>query len=255
MDHNPLFTTTKRSDVPHGLGNPRRVRILRYQRIAGDSDPGQDQTHIPAKAFRQQLESIERWGYSFITFDDYRLFLKGHINLPGKPVVLLFDQPYRDNFRYMFPILQKLGIRAVVIATGTPGGKVGSEVGSAFAGEFDYMEGKDLLEMHAAGFEIGTCGMSYKNLVDIPRADALKSITEARMKLEILLNAPVLTFSYPLGIATADIRQMVMNAGYTLACAGGGRSRGLAGDPFDVKSINVTQAAGTTGLHLRLLLG
>jgi peptidoglycan/xylan/chitin deacetylase (PgdA/CDA1 family) len=249
------LTTSQRNAIAPGLGTPRRIRILRYHRIIGDNDSSVNSLCINAKNFRRQVETIERWGYSFITFDDYRLFLKGQINLPGRPVVLAFDQSYRDNHTYMFPILQKLGIRGVVFAIGSSVlGEVSTSIKAATP-DSDLMGDKELLELHGAGFEIGSCGMVYTKLTLLTHDEAFRSIADSRMKLEILLNAPVLSFSYPYGVFTDDIKRTVMSAGYTIACSTHSRSRGLSGDLFDVRCIPVTQTSGDLNIRSRLFLG
>src|SRR3990172_10485191 len=98
-----------------GEGNPRKIKILMYHRIVDDKEANSKHwTCIHVREFRRQLESLERWGFTAITFDDYRLYLQGELNLPRKPVVLTFDDAYLDTYENAFPLLQEYGMRAVI---------------------------------------------------------------------------------------------------------------------------------------------
>ena len=203
--------------------------------------------------FRKHLESLTEWGFTPITFQDYRLFLKGELNLPSKPVILTFDVAYKDNHKHMFPAMQKIGAKGVVFA---PGDRRISE-STWFAREglpaAPLMTDHDLIEMHDAGFEIGSHGMSYSNLTLLPQEQAAEEISRSRILLEIMLNAPVLTFAYPFGAATSETKRLVSDAGYTIGCVMDTGPRSFTSDPFSVRRIPVNEEGNALVLRARLL--
>lgn len=94
------------------------VTVLTYHRIGdpegvGDLDPGV--VDARAAAFDAQLEYIRRH-CSVIDLDQLRAFVRGE-PLPPNPVLVTFDDGYRDNHDVALPILQKHGVRAVFFVT------------------------------------------------------------------------------------------------------------------------------------------
>ena len=65
-----------------------------------------------AKVFQGQMEIIARH-FTPATLEQILSFLKGEKGLPKRPVVVTFDDGYRDNFHVAKPILDKLGIPGV----------------------------------------------------------------------------------------------------------------------------------------------
>ncbi|MBM2839810.1 MAG: hypothetical protein HW412_338 [Bacteroidetes bacterium] len=243
------------SDKRTGLGWPHRIKVLRYHRIVDEKNP--DCEHwscIHVQQFRNQLELLERWGYTPITFEDYRLFLKGDLNLPRKPVVLTFDFACQDNYKYMFPAMQKFGAKGVIFAAGNrqiqePGFQ--TTEGPLIT---DLMSDQALLEMHAAGFEIGSHGMTYSNLALVPAAQASEEVSRSRILLEILLNAPVLSFAYPFGKATKETKRLVTEAGYTIGCVMESGPRNFTSDLFEVRRIIMKKQTRPATFLAKLLL-
>ena len=95
------------------------VKVLMYHRVVEDkaiSDAHWSCVYV--EDFRRQLELLDRWGFTAITFEDYRLFQSGELNLPKKPVILTFDDGYLDTYTVVFPVLQEYGVKAVVFVLG-----------------------------------------------------------------------------------------------------------------------------------------
>jgi len=65
-----------------------------------------------AEVFQGQMEIVARH-FTPVTLEQILSFLAGDKALPSRPVVITFDDGYRDNFHVAKPILDKLGIPAV----------------------------------------------------------------------------------------------------------------------------------------------
>ena len=237
-----------------GLGAPRRIRVLRYHRIVdGKSRYPAHWPCVPVERFRDHLDLLAHWGYTPITFHDYRLFLKEELNLPKKPVVLTFDLAYKDNHKYMFPAMQKIGLKGVVFAAGDR--HVTDSTGLEGEGlpAAPLMDDHDLIELHEAGFEIGSHGMTYSNLALLTMERAAEEISRSRILLEILINAPVLTFAYPFGAATPETKSLVSDAGYSIGCVMDAGPRTFESEPFNVRRISVNDQINNLMLHAKIL--
>jgi peptidoglycan/xylan/chitin deacetylase (PgdA/CDA1 family) len=224
-----------------------------YHRIVADN--GLSKAHwtcVHVRDFRHQLELMERWGFTPITFDDYRQYLSGELNLPQKPVIITFDDGYQDIYEVAFPVLQELGMKAVVFALGNRQVKTNSWEQPDGPPIAPLMDGQRLVEMHAAGFEIGSHSMNHARLTALSEGDAWEDISRSRMLLEILLNSPVRSFSYPYGQVNETLKRVVADAGFTIACSvfSGPATFGL--DPYNIRRITVRSNTGIMGFRARL---
>lgn len=63
-------------------------------------------------AFSNQMTYLKRAGYDTISLYQLEGYLKNQINLPGKVVVLTFDDGLKSVYRYAYPVLKNYGFRA-----------------------------------------------------------------------------------------------------------------------------------------------
>lgn len=236
-----------------GIGNPQDIRVLMYRRIVCDEDAGHaDTSAVRVSQFQSHMELLERWGFTSITLEDYRLFLEGVLNLPRKPVVIGFDGDYLELYELAFPVLQDLGMKAVIFVGVSPNRK-GSAWDALDGGDVSpLLNERQIIEMHSAGFEIGSRALTGGDLTEMPAEAAWEEISRSRMLLEILLNAPVKTFAYPDGALNAETKRMVADAGYTVAWSLHSGLATLTLDPFEVRPIVLDSRVTGLGLALRL---
>lgn len=237
------------------IGDQSRIRVLMYHRIIRDGTRGDPhQIWLPEQRFRRQMEFLDRWGFTSVTFNDYRLFKEGELNLPRKPVIITLDDAYVETYDIVFPILQEFGMKAVLFVVADPSTRT-SIWDSAFPGAVTpLMSDAQLLEMHAAGFEIGSHSLTHKNLCAIPPAEAWEEISRSRMRLEIVLNAPVRSFAYPYGLFNESVKKMVREAGYSIAAAGWTGPALFGEDEFDVRRSVILHERRFPGISFALSL-
>ncbi|WP_437545169.1 polysaccharide deacetylase family protein [Sorangium sp. So ce327] len=98
------------------------LSVFTYHRIAEVSevdelDPGV--AEVSAREFEEQLAVIKTHG-TVVSLRDVRLLAKGR-KLPPNPVMVAFDDGYRDNHDVALPLLERAGVTATFfIATGYP---------------------------------------------------------------------------------------------------------------------------------------
>jgi peptidoglycan/xylan/chitin deacetylase (PgdA/CDA1 family) len=236
-----------------GEGNPRLIKVLLYHRIVDSSRFSHAHwTRVQVRDFRHQLELLDRWGFTTVTFNDYNLYRAGELNLPSKPVILTFDDGYLDTYEIAFPILQEYGMKAVIFALGDRSTKTNVWDQSGSLGGVPLMDGEQLLEMHAAGFEIGAHSVRHARLTTLSEEEAWEEISRSRMLLEILLNSTVRSFAYPYGEVNGVIKKMVADAGYTIACSVFTGPMTFGVDPHEIRRITIRGTTGVVGFRMRL---
>lgn len=82
----------------------------------------EDTIYVTRQLLREQLEALKKAGYETIKPDDVVAFLEGRSPLPDKALLILFEGGRKDSFLYATPILQRLGMTAVMCS---PTGKMG----------------------------------------------------------------------------------------------------------------------------------
>lgn len=230
------------------------IRVMLYHRvIPGTAGDGERADALPADEFRKQLLLLERWGYTPITFNDYRLIGEGELTSPRKPIILTFDRGYRETYDVAVPILREFGMKAVIFVPGDPAAAGNVPDGGSQPGQTGLMADRHVLELHQNGFEIGSHSLTHRRLTLLPREQAWDEIARARMKLEIMLNARVHTFAYPYGLLNKAVKEMVAAAGYRYACSAWSGPTNLVTDPYEIRRIRVSPSAGTAEFALKVL--
>jgi len=133
--------------TPDGVARQVRLPILMYHHLS-DPPPGADRYRrdlsVSPAQFEQQLAYLHAQGYQAITLYDLLYHLTQGAPLPDKPVILTFDDGYRDNYDHAFPLLRQVGFTATFFVI--------TEVASQ--GDAEYMTWDQLREMDAAGMDI-----------------------------------------------------------------------------------------------------
>ena len=93
----------------------QRIWILRYHSISGTKDQNfryvTPSIAISPEVFKSHIAFLSS-RYAIISLDDVAAWIKGAITLQRQSVVITFDDGYRDNYRYAYPILKKYGASA-----------------------------------------------------------------------------------------------------------------------------------------------
>jgi len=101
------------------LDNHNKLRVLTYHRIIDPTDDFiQHRGVISAipENFERQVKFLVK-NYNLISFDHLKQAVNAEIRLPKRPLIITFDDGYKDNYTNAFPILQKYGASATFFLT------------------------------------------------------------------------------------------------------------------------------------------
>lgn len=230
------------------------MNVLMYHRIVDDESRAQRHwTCVHVDNLAQQLHMLDRCGFTTITFNDYRLSLSGEVNLPRKPVVISFDDGYLDTYRLAFPVLRELGMKAVVFVVA--GKNVKSNIWDRHIGvpPAPLLEPGHLVQMSREGIEIGSHSLTHPRLIDLPDDAAWEELSHSKLLLEMLLDSPINSISYPYGIVDTRIKNMAREAGYTIGCGVSSGPAHFGDDLMEVRRTAIKNSTGPLGFGLRLL--
>lgn len=92
--------------------------VLMYHHISPVSGP----CNVHPENFRAQMTWLRDEGYRCLGARELLAYRQGNLPLPGKSVVLSFDDGWLDNWTCAAPILRSVGFRGVLfVVTGWPG--------------------------------------------------------------------------------------------------------------------------------------
>jgi len=189
----------------------------------------------------EDFEAQMRWlvAYRYHTITQRQLFdaLELGRRLPPRPVLITFDDGYRDVYGKAMPILARLRLRATeYVITDRISGPDPSFL------TWGYLR---KLERH--GVEIGSHTVHHLELTGLSDSAAMAELVESRRALESQLGHPVQWFSYPAGAFDAHAAQLVRRAGYVLAVTTTPGADQDARQPLELHRYEVLDSTGVAG--------
>ncbi len=193
----------------------KQIPILMYHRIASVEG---DRNSLPADKLEEQLMYLSSHGYHSITMDQLQAHLLEKKELPEKPVVLTFDDGYKDNLTTALPLLEKYHQVGNVFSITDWIGK--ENKWEDFGKELTVtMDESELLQWQAAGHYIGSHTLSHPFLTRLNRDEMAKELKESKKSLETLTGKKVECICYPYGDFNETVAEEAKRAGYKLGLA------------------------------------
>lgn len=85
-----------------------------------DADKYRVDLSVSPDAFREQMAYLAENGFETVDLYDLSLAIADKRELPEKPVILTFDDGYRDNYENAFPVLQEFGFQGTFFVVTQP---------------------------------------------------------------------------------------------------------------------------------------
>jgi peptidoglycan/xylan/chitin deacetylase (PgdA/CDA1 family) len=181
----------------------RRIPILMYHGISEDVEPGSHPYYRVAtspRLFTQHMQYLHDHEYSVID-------LMEAASSPGteprwkNPVVLTFDDGYRNFFTHAFPVMQRYGFSATVfLSTRYVGNPAQLLKGN------ECLTWTEVRDLHGRGIQFGSHTVSHPQLWGLPPREIERELRESKRALEDNLGAEVRSFAYPYAFPEQDGR-------------------------------------------------
>lgn len=169
----------------------------------------QDQYDVTPELLEEELIYLRDNGYTAVDYRD----LTSHWGsstaaFPKKPVILSFDDGWKNQYVYAYPLLKKYHMKAVFFVFTNPIDHKNKH----------WMSWSEVKELDAAGFEIGGHSRTHPVLTKI-KDDAMldHEIRDAKQVTEKELGHPIVSFAYPFGMENDQVLSAVTRAGYVIA--------------------------------------
>lgn len=187
----PTFTPTP-LPTPDGTPRTARVPILMYHYISEpppDANIYRRDLSVTPANFEAQLAWLRSEGYESITLTDLVYHLALGWPLPDKPVILTFDDGYRDNYTHAFPLLKKYEYTGTFFLVTHP----------IDYGDPDYLSWDMVKKMYRAGMDFQPHGYRHFDLRGQDIDFLVFEIVAAKEAIEARTGETSRFFSYPSG--------------------------------------------------------
>src|SRR5260221_2264843 len=220
---------------------PRRtgeVPILMYHRIAIDGPTTLARYRIAPDLFAAQMDALYRAGYHTVHLQEWINALTLNEQLQGKPIILTFDDGYRDFLTAAMPVLRYYGFSATVFL-------VAERIGGVADWDSVHGEAAPLLswqEVHAlqeTGTEFGCHSAMHWPMTGMSLAELTEDTARSSVILEEGLGAPVKSLAYPYGAENEFVRRVVADLSFQAAVTCNPGISRLGDDPLRLRRIEV----------------
>jgi peptidoglycan/xylan/chitin deacetylase (PgdA/CDA1 family) len=197
------------------------VIVLTYHRINDKLPKGQLVVHPKDFARQMMFLNFYRKQFEVISVAEMVKWLKGTMQSSRTKIVITFDDGYRDNYIYAYPVLKKYKFPAMVFLT------------TDYIGATDYLNKDEIREMMDGGISFGAHTATHPHLAQIRMDEAEREIKKSYESVK----TPY--FCYPHGDYNEKVKEIVKNVGFSCAFTvkPGINYRGQ--DLFEIKRIDV----------------
>jgi len=193
--------------TPVVLPDKAKVPIFMYHYVSElppDADRYRRDLTVTPEKFNAQLQYLDKAGYHPITLTDLHLHLMQGYPLPEKPVILTFDDGYRDAYEVVFPLLLDYGFPGTFFVLATP---------SHFESP-DYLTWTQMKEMSDAGMDIQAHGRDHVDLRGRSNDYLVYQILGIQEAIHQHTGHLPRFFCYPAGQRDANVIAVLESAGY-----------------------------------------
>jgi peptidoglycan/xylan/chitin deacetylase (PgdA/CDA1 family) len=185
--------------------NAGGILFLMYHEIESpgrplsNTDPGYVRYVVKEPEFSRQLQAMRSAGSRGVTVSE------ALASLPSGShdcVALTFDDGSETDLLTAAPMLRDASFNATFFIV------------AGLVGTPNFLDQKQLRELHNAGFEIGSHSMTHRHLSDLPDGELWEELESSKDRLEQIIAAPIVHLSCPNGRWSLRVAQVARELGY-----------------------------------------
>lgn len=202
----------------------KRLAILEYHAVSNDLW-GMEELFVDPADMEEEIVYLLENGYDPIWFEDLR-----HVEQYDKPVILTFDDGYRDNFTELFPILKKYNCKATYFV-------IADSIGHEHS-----MTEEQLRELAASGLvSIQSHGMTHHNMQEMNEEELRYEFAGSRKILTAISGAEPYVVSYPRG-QLSELTLQIADEYYKFGTKQTGAAYNTSDNPLLTGRFNIPRA-------------
>lgn len=179
---------------------PTGVPVLMYHSISQEKN---NDAVISPERFTDQMEFLYKEGYNPVSLEQLYDYLTGQKGLPSKPVVITFDDGYRDTYEIALPVLKRYGFKSTLFIITADAER--------------RLTWKELAEMKAAGMDIASHSYTHRELGGMNPQQQAEEIVKSKEALDRNLKQDTRFFSFPNSSYSPETLRLLQEKGFKLA--------------------------------------
>jgi peptidoglycan/xylan/chitin deacetylase (PgdA/CDA1 family) len=222
--------------TPDGTLRSLYVPILMYHYLSvppADANIYRKDLSVAPDLFAQQLDRLLAEGYTTVSLYELAQALQTGASLPEKPVILTFDDGYRDNYQNAFPALRDRGMKATFFVV------------TDFMDEErpEYMTWEMAREMLAGGMSIESHGRNHASLEGRDDDYLIWQALGSMETIQYELGVRPRFVAYPAGEYDENTERVFASAGYWAGVTTVQGATHASDNPFELTRVRMR---GTT---------
>jgi peptidoglycan/xylan/chitin deacetylase (PgdA/CDA1 family) len=193
---------------------------------------------ISPGGFESQLRYLADHGYYSIGLDDWVAAIAARRWLPGRPVIITFDDGYLNFLQNAWPLLERAGFTATMFVVTDRVGQT-ADWGTVTKEHVPLMSWQDLRSLRDRGLRIGSHTASHPSLPTLSTEDIINEGTRARAHLHQELGINATCIAVPYGHTDDRVREALGKAGYNIVVKTWGGISTWAHDPLNLPRIEI----------------
>ncbi|WP_053362863.1 polysaccharide deacetylase family protein [Bacillus sp. FJAT-27251] len=204
------------------------IPVLLYHVVKPNPDPT-NPWQFSLEEFEKHMAYLKENGYSTLTMKQYFNILDKKAAMPAKPVLITFDDNSDDFYPYVYPILQKYGMKATQFT-----------VSDWVDGSWN-MTADEILTVMENGIDIENHSVTHPFLAELSKEEQYAEINNATVALKELTGRTTDVFAYPYGNYNADTISVLKELGFKGAFKVGGGLSTDKSDRYELPRIMILQ--------------
>ena len=216
------------------------IPILMYHQVTPNIHPKFSRWSVTPKTFAIHMKILNLHNYISINLNQLEDYKNGKANLPRKPIIITFDDSYRDAIDFTVPILKANRFTAVFFVPTDCVGSHSHWLMPDLGFEFPIIDWDTVKFLDTNEFQVGSHSMTHPDLTELTSEDCYKELAGSRKALEDHLGHEVVHLAYPHGLFDYRVRSIAAELGYHTASS---VIRGFASrndDPFALPRIEIS---------------
>ncbi len=218
--------------TPDGVVRTAYVPILMYHYISvppKNADAIRRDLSVSPGAFEEQLRYLKDNGYQSISLYDLNRHLQRGEPLPEKPVILTFDDGYRDNFDFAFPLLVKYGFTGTFFLVTEPIDR----------GDEAYLTWAQVALMSRMGMDMEPHTYTHADLANKPVDYIVWQVIGSKEAIEARTGKTCRFFAYPSGQYSQSVVDVLKSAYFWGAVVSEGGATHTSDGMFHLKRVRI----------------
>lgn len=217
----------------YNLEDGRKLPIIMYHHIS-NKNHRQNKYTISEDEFEKDLIYLKKNNFTSITINELLLHIYDDAPLPQKPIILTFDDGHESFYSYVYPLLKKYQMKAVVSVVGIFTDTYTKNEDHNL--DYSYLTWKQLNEMNNSGYvevqnhsydlhkeEKGRKGVAKKRGESLEEYKKFlqKDILKLQEEIFMYTAHEATAFTYPFGFFSKETKQILKDMGFSaiLTCA------------------------------------